>query len=455
MQEEILPTITITTDQSAIDYILDAQILIDLGEYDKSIMLLNVIAQRYKGDNKEVEARILGGLARNYLSLGLDRKAMEFWQDAIETSQGLEDNSYLQAIFYSNMSIACINLGETEKAHKNLLKSLEMYPLISVYPKLSKLVLDKDKDFELSESYLASGLSIINSDTIANLKPYLNDRYMESLHHAFILEGYAYHYFVMEDFQKSLKKYEEVLAIAQEIKRTNLQVEILKKIGYLYQSMGNLEKSTYYLTKYISLNDSLTLVKSNALSIPIQNFIHEQDKEDPKQIRTNTAYRIIIFLAFVSLFVFIIIKISKRRKEDVEGVKNSEKEYNKAIDLILPPKTEKELLLKLKEFEASEEFLDKNMSFSTLVGYLNSNSKYLRKILKNDKNTDYNNYINKLRIQYIVNKLKSDPDYLNYKISYLAEECGFSSHSKFSASFKNVTSVSPSVFISNLANNKS
>ncbi|HLV38436.1 helix-turn-helix domain-containing protein, partial [Xanthomarina sp.] len=62
--------------------------------------------------------------------------------------------------------------------------------------------------------------------------------------------------------------------------------------------------------------------------------------------------------------------------------------------------------------------------------------------------------INKLRIQYIVNKLKSDPDYLNYKISYLAEECGFSSHSKFSASFKNVTGLSPSTFISNLTNNK-
>lgn len=107
---------------------------------------------------------------------------------------------------------------------------------------------------------------------------------------------------------------------------------------------------------------------------------------------------------------------------------------------------------KLDKFEASNEFLNENMSFSTLVAYLDSNTKYLRKILKDNKNTDYNNYINELRIRYIVNKLKTDPGYLNYKISYLAEESGFSSHSKFSADFKRVMNISPSEFISNLRN---
>ena len=94
------------------------------------------------------------------------------------------------------------------------------------------------------------------------------------------------------------------------------------------------------------------------------------------------------------------------------------------------------------------------MSCSTLVSHLNTNAKYLRHIFKNNKNTDNNNYINELRIHYIVDKLKTDPAYLNYKISYLAEECGFSSHSKFSASFKSILKLAPSEFINNLKNDE-
>lgn len=76
--ERLFPTLTVATDQSAINHIIEAQILIDLGEYDKSITYLNIISERYQGNNKEVHARLLGGLARNYLKLGLNRKAIQF-----------------------------------------------------------------------------------------------------------------------------------------------------------------------------------------------------------------------------------------------------------------------------------------------------------------------------------------------------------------------------------------
>lgn len=52
-----------------------------------------------------------------------------------------------------------------------------------------------------------------------------------------------------------------------------------------------------------------------------------------------------------------------------------------------------------------------------------------------------------MRVKYIVKKLKTEPNYLNYKVSYLAEESGFSSHSSFATVFKNITGISPNVFI--------
>ncbi len=44
-------------------------------------------------------------------------------------------------------------------------------------------------------------------------------------------------------------------------------------------------------------------------------------------------------------------------------------------------------------------------------------------------------------------KLKQNPEYLNYKISYLAEECGFSSHTVFSRIFIEKMGIPPSKFI--------
>jgi hypothetical protein len=51
-------------------------------------------------------------------------------------------------------------------------------------------------------------------------------------------------------------------------------------------------------------------------------------------------------------------------------------------------------------------------------------------------------YINKLRINYIVEKLKTDPNFIKYRISYLAENCGFASHSSFATVFKTITGLS-------------
>jgi AraC-like DNA-binding protein len=65
---------------------------------------------------------------------------------------------------------------------------------------------------------------------------------------------------------------------------------------------------------------------------------------------------------------------------------------------------------------------------------------------------NFNTYINKLRINYIVEKLKTDPNYIKYRISYLAENCGFTSHTAFATVFKNITGLTPVKFIEFLNN---
>jgi YesN/AraC family two-component response regulator len=87
------------------------------------------------------------------------------------------------------------------------------------------------------------------------------------------------------------------------------------------------------------------------------------------------------------------------------------------------------------------------MSLATLAAQLDTNTKYLSETINKHYHDNFNTYINRLRINYIIEKLKNEPEYLNYKISYLAEESGFSSHSSFATIFKTITGIAPTVFI--------
>jgi YesN/AraC family two-component response regulator len=111
-------------------------------------------------------------------------------------------------------------------------------------------------------------------------------------------------------------------------------------------------------------------------------------------------------------------------------------------------------LQKLKRFENSKKFLSKDISLAVLAGQFDTNTKYLSEIINSHYQINFNSYINNLRINYIIEKLKTDPNYKNYKISYLAESSGFSSHSSFATVFKSITGISPVKFIDFLMNEK-
>ena len=130
--------------------------------------------------------------------------------------------------------------------------------------------------------------------------------------------------------------------------------------------------------------------------------------------------------------------------------KIEEAETTKTKQVNIADETITSLLKKLDKFESSNKFTRQDINFSYLVNYLGTNSKYLSEILKQHKEKSFSQYINDLRIDYIIKLLYQEPKYREYKISYLAEECGFSSRSFFAKTFKEKTGSSPSYFIENL-----
>lgn len=137
-----------------------------------------------------------------------------------------------------------------------------------------------------------------------------------------------------------------------------------------------------------------------------------------------------------------IVELEETIKPEIE---TEEVVQTKTVSIL---KESEDLLLQgLEKFEASKRFTNKDMSLGKLAAQLGTNTKYLSEVINRNKEKNFNSYINELRINYITNKIKSDSNYLNYKVSYLAEECGFSSHSTFATVFKSIVGVSPSLFV--------
>lgn len=231
-------------------------------------------------------------------------------------------------------------------------------------------------------------------------------------------------------------------SISKESKHATLKKFVFKSLSDYYKERNEIDSFKVYNSKYNKITNKIEEQKKLMVN-SAYNSLNEQPNK-------KSVYPYLIFALILILLVFVIVfvrkKISKKSK-----IKHNNHKGNSTVYTI-SEKAESELILKLKEFEKSNKFLDKNMSLPKLITLLNTNGKYLGSFLKNTKNTDYVTYINQLRVNYIKEKLISDKEYLNYKIKYLAKESGFSSHSKFSACFKKATGLSPSDFIAKLKN---
>ena len=124
-----------------------------------------------------------------------------------------------------------------------------------------------------------------------------------------------------------------------------------------------------------------------------------------------------------------------------------EEEDDTLINLNIASKTEKALLKKLELFEKNKGFIKKDVNLTTLAKQFETNTKYLSEIIKTYRHKQFNTYLNELRIHYIVDRLQNEPKYINTKISYLASDCGFTSHSTFTTIFTQIMNESPSVFM--------
>lgn len=132
------------------------------------------------------------------------------------------------------------------------------------------------------------------------------------------------------------------------------------------------------------------------------------------------------------------------------GVRPQKRTLSKK-ELSINPDAVAEVLEQLEKFEDGKKFLDKNWTLVKLSAAFNSNTNYLSKIIFHYRNKKFVEYLNDLRVDYIIKQLKEDKVVRNYTNKALAEEAGFSTTQRFTNAFKSRTGISPTYFIEELA----
>ncbi|PTT74850.1 MULTISPECIES: helix-turn-helix domain-containing protein [unclassified Chryseobacterium] len=102
---------------------------------------------------------------------------------------------------------------------------------------------------------------------------------------------------------------------------------------------------------------------------------------------------------------------------------------------------------KLEQFENNKEFLRKNITVDSLAKDFDTNRDYLSKSVNELKGKTFPQYLNELRIRYVVEELNSNEKLRKHTIASIADDIGYNSSESFANAFKKITGTLPSYFI--------
>ncbi len=250
-----------------------------------------------------------------------------------------------------------------------------------------------------------------------------------------------------------LEIYTPLIEYQKEKKNTKHQLDFINRL-LKYDSI--LKEKNKYISKNLVKNYDIPNV------IASKNQIIN-DMEGKRNISNRyITYLIITVVLLLVICIFFINKnySNKKRFEKIINRKDSKKDkrddlndkdknINAGNSNGLPNEIINSILSKLENFENEYRFLKKHTLIS-LSNELNTNSNYLSRIINDYKEKNFSSYLNDLRINYAIDRLKEDRKFRKYTIKAIANEVGFNSAESFSKAFVNVTQLKPSYFLKEL-----
>ncbi len=243
-----------------------------------------------------------------------------------------------------------------------------------------------------------------------------------------------------------------------------------------YKNKGDKDNHLKYIERKLKIDKNLTsdykyLIKNVVQKYDTPRLLLEKQEiidsleKDKKSFTLVNSILILLSIAFLGFWMHNYLK-RRNYKKKFNELYNSTNQDKVVTDKVALNQTDyneigiseeiiEDILSKLKGFEQNLDFLQSDITTSTLAKSFNTNYKYLSKVVNRHKNKSFSTYINDLRIDYSIIKLKEDQKFRHYTMKAIAQEVGFNTSQAFSKSFYKKNRIHPSYFIKELQKQES
>lgn len=449
-------------------YLTKSVIYSKKSNYKKALdffLLAHQAAKRVNNENYLYIAKYNIGIIKS--RIGLHNEALKYAEECWKYSNRIDksDNHLDYLALLSNEYSYTGKLEQSSKLNKigidEALKT-DNKELYNLFVTIEGVNLFFKKEFKLSINSLNKSL------------PYFI-RENNKVYEASIYYYLGKSYYAKGEKKLALKSFKKVDSIS--LLSDGLLPNCRESYNYLIENSKNVKdlKSQLYYTEQLLRFDSLLLSNYQYISSTIYNehetpiLIAEKEVIINKLKRNNKSYvyyMITLFIIVFTVVIFLVINYKKKRlyKEKFNELmmnesKFKDKQSDKNISIIeennndidIDSEIVKIIIEKLEYFETNKLYLVKGISLSDLSEKFDINSKYISKIINAYKDKTVSQYINSLRLEYCIERLKEDSKFRKYTIDYIADESGFGTRRSFNSAFVKKTGISPSYFIKNIS----
>ncbi|EDM45449.1 transcriptional regulator [unidentified eubacterium SCB49] len=242
-----------------------------------------------------------------------------------------------------------------------------------------------------------------------------------------------------------------------------------------YKEDGNIEQAGYYLGKHIHSQNEYAFIKDtiqqNFREQEINSFKAELNKleQEKESQKSNLNYLLLAGSIIILTLLFFLLKFYRSKKANevkfeallskIQAAKSPSEIIDTKDEVLeekatsdVSPEVTAQILDGLKKLEEKEYFLKQECNSYNVAKKINTNTSYLSKVINSHYGKNFNTYINDLRINYAIVRLKNDVFFRSFSIQAIAEEVGYKSADSFTKYFKKDTGLNPSFYIKNIKN---
>ncbi len=383
---------------------------------------------------------------------------------------GIKDStSYL--LIVADIAETYQNMGRIDSSSVYIQKGLELSKYVPEYDFYQYFVFRSGIDQYYLQNYKAALDSLQKSAYAAS----------NMLNENNVLEAYLFSAKIFDKLaapEQAIQYYQKIDSVYQQSGKVSSEVrEAYNALLKRYKENKDTENQLVYIEKLLQFDSILQQDYKELNEILVKKYDTPQLLEEKQQLidvanNKNSTYSIYIIVLIIIAGLLVVLfgyQFYRRRRfqerfEALLAQKNTDSERQKE-DKVSEKKVSdeeigisstivQEVLEKLAVFEDQHEFLSSKVTLTQLSSELGTNNKYLSKIINTYKEKSFSQYINDLRIDYVVELLQSDKKIRSYTIKAIAREVGFNSAEVFSRTFYAKHGIYPSYFIKKLGSHK-